>query len=309
MMSEKPELAADARPLQPSRRRSELTGLALVAAAAVLWGLLGPVARVPLGQGVGPLELGFWRALLAGGLCAAVAVGRRRARIHTADAGGIVGFGLVGVSLFYAAYFFAVEHAGAALAAILLYTAPAWVALAAFLWQGERLTTRSVAAVTLTLAGVTGVALSGEGRAVLNLPGIFWGLIAGISYATYYIVGRHYFARYGTLTVLAYALPIGALALLPLVSFQAKSTAAWLAILFIAVFPTFAAYLIYGAGLLRVAATRAATVAAIEPVVAAGAAFAFWGERFTAGGYVGATLVLAAVVLTAGRTRASAATD
>lgn len=265
----------------------------------MLWGLLGPVARIPLGEGVGPLELGFWRALIAGALCATVALGRGRVRIRSGDAGAIAGFGLVGVALFYSAYFFAVEHAGAALAAILLYTAPAWVALAGFLFQGIRLTTRSIAAVALTLAGVVGVALSGEGRAVLSLPGIIWGLVAGLSYAMYYIVGKHYFARYGTLTVLAYALPTGALALLPLVSFQPKSTAAWLAILFIAALPTFAAYLIYGAGLVRVAATRAATVAAIEPVVAAGAAFAFWGERFTAGGYIGAALVLAAVFLAA----------
>ncbi len=282
-----------------SARRSELIGLGMVATAAVLWGLIGPVARVGFREGISPLELGFWRALIAGGLCAGLALGRGQARIHSRDALGIVGFGIAGVALFFSAYFFAVEHAGAALAAILLYTAPAWVAIASFLWLGERLTARTTAAVILTLAGVAGVALGGGGTATFNLPGIVWGLLAGMSYALYYLVGRRYFARYGTVTVMAYALPVGALALLPLVSFQPKSLAAWQAILFLALVPTFAAYLIYGAGVVRVAPTRAATVAAIEPVVAAAAAFGFWGERFTAGGYLGAALVLTAVFLAA----------
>jgi drug/metabolite transporter, DME family len=274
-------------------------GYGLIVTAAVLWGMLGPVARIAFREGVEPLELGFWRAAIAGALCIAVVLSRGGARVRPGDAPGIVGFGLVGVALFYASYFFAVEKAGAALAAILLYTAPGWVAVASFLWLRERLTLRSVVAVLLTVAGVAGVALGTGGGARLNLAGILWGLLAGVSYATYYIVGKHYFSRYGTLTVLACMLPVGALALLPLAELQPRSIAAWQAIVFIGMLPTFAAYLIYGAGLLRVAPTRAATVAAIEPVVAAGAAFAFWGERFSPAGYAGAALVLAAVLLTA----------
>lgn len=281
-----------------SGRRSELVGLGLVATAAVLWGLLGPVARIAFREGVAPLELSFWRAAIAGALYVAVTLGRRRARVAPRDVPGIVGFGIAGVSVFYASYFYAVEYGGAATAAILLYTAPAWVALASYLWLGERLGPRAVAALVLTLLGVAGVALGGGGTATLHLAGIAWGLVAGVTYALYYLVGRHYFARYGTLTVMAYAMPVGALALLPLADLQPRSAAAWQTILFIALVPTFAAYLIYGAGLLRVAPTRAATVAAIEPVVAAVVAFTFWDERFTTVGYLGAALVVAAVFLT-----------
>jgi drug/metabolite transporter, DME family len=281
-----------------SARRSELTGLALVAAAAVLWGLLGPVARIPLREGVGPLEIGFWRALLAGALCWAVGRGRS-ARIAREDLAGVFGFGLVGVALFYAAYFLAVQEAGAALAAVLLYTAPAWVALASYAWLRDRVTRRTAGAVVLTLLGVAGISLAGGEIGRPSLLGIVWGLLAGLCYASYYLVGRRYFARYGTLPVLAYALPVGALALLPWVSLHPRSGAAWLSILFIAAVPTFAAYLVYGAGVVRVQPTRAATVATIEPLVAAVVAFAAWGERFPPAGYLGAVLVLGAVLLSA----------
>jgi drug/metabolite transporter, DME family len=65
------------------------------------------------------------------------------------------------------------------------------------------------------------------------------------------------------------------------------------------VVPTYAAYLLYGAGLIRIAATRAATIAAVEPVVAAAVAFAIWGEQLGTWGYAGSVLVLSAVVLIA----------
>ncbi|CAN5701811.1 DMT family transporter [soil metagenome] len=286
-----------------SQRRYELTGLAMVATAAILWGLLGPVARVALREGVEPLELGFWRAALAGLLCVVLAIMRRAPRVRGRDIAVLVGFGVVCVAIFYSAYFFAVELAGAALAAILLYTAPAWVAIGSYLWLGELLTRRALLAVAMTVTGIAFVALDSGTVEGINIGGIIWGLVAGITYALYYLIGRRYFAIYGTLNVLAYALPVGALALLPMVNFTTKSGSAWAAILFIAVIPTFLAYLIYGAGLVRVSATRAATTAAIEPLVAAIVAFALWGERFGSGGYLGSGLVLVGVFLAAARPR------
>ena len=126
-----------------------------------------------------------------------------------------------------------------------------------------------------------------------------WGLAAGLAYASYYLFGKRCFARYATPTVLMYALPAGALALLPATRFAPKGAATWGAILFIAAVPTYLAYLVYGAGLRRVEATRAATVATLEPVIAAALAWATWGEVLRPAGYAGAALVLAGVLVAA----------
>ena len=75
--------------------------------------------------------------------------------------------------------------------------------------------------------------------------------------------------------------------------------AEWLVLLFVAVVPTYGAYLLYGLGLTRVEATRAATVATVEPVAAAVLAYLVWGEALRGAGYVGAALVLAGVLLVA----------
>lgn len=247
-----------------------------------------------------PLEVAFWRAALAALPFAAHALatgGAAGLRVAPRALPGLVAFGLAGVSLFYGAYLLAVERGGAALASVLLYTAPAWVALLARLVFGERIGPHRLAAIALTLAGVALVAAGGGVQA--NAGGIAWGLVAGWAYALYYLVGRRLFARHAPATVFAWVLPIGALGLLPFVEFRPKPPAAWAAIAFVALVPTYAAYLLYAAGLRRVDATRAATLATIEPVVAAAAAYVAFGEVLPPLGYAGAAVVLAGVVLAA----------
>jgi DME family drug/metabolite transporter len=99
-----------------------------------------------------------------------------------------------------------------------------------------------------------------------------------------------------------YALPLGALLLLPLVRFAPKGAATWGWILFVAVVPTWVALQVYGAGLKRLEATRAVTVATLEPVVAAVLAFAVWGELLSPLAYLGGALVLSGVLVTTSET-------
>src|SRR5687768_3067911 len=138
-----------ARPSTHSRVRSTHLGYAYIIAAALLWATIGPAARFALRAGLDPLEISFWRAAIGGLLFALHAATRGQFRIARRDVPAVGGFALLGVTIFYWSYFRAVELGGAALAAILLYTAPAWVALAAALWLGERLTVRKSVAVVL----------------------------------------------------------------------------------------------------------------------------------------------------------------
>lgn len=270
-----------------------------ILAAATLWGLVGPVAMLALREGIAPLEIAFWRAAIAGVLYAVHALITGRWRLAVRDVPAIVAFGLIGVSLFYSSYLLAVEAGGAALAAVLLYTAPAWVALLSWSVLRESPSRRRLLAVTATVAGVALVATAGGGSVRITPAALGWGLTAGASYALYHLFGRRYFSVYPAAAVLALALPVGALGLFPLVTFHSRSQTAWIALLFIAVVPTYAAYLLYAVGLRRLEAARAAVFATIEPVVAAAVAFAAFGERLAPVGYLGAAIVLGGVILEA----------
>ena len=269
----------------------------------MLWATIGPVARFSLARGVDPLELSFWRALLGGALFGVHALVIGRVRVAPRDLPAIAGFALVGVTLFFGAYLEAVRLGGAALAAVLLYTAPVWVVLASAVLLREPITARKALAVALTLSGVALVALASDPSVRLSGGAIVWGLIAGLAYAGYYLFGKRWFERYPAPTVFLYALPLGALALAPLVRWSDKAPVDWLVILWLAAPPTYLAYLVYSIGLRRVEAGGAATVATLEPVVAALLAYAIWGEALGAWGYAGAALVLAGVLLTSTRRR------
>ena len=275
-------------------------GYLLVFVAGVLWGVLGVFAEGILGAGVGPLEISFWRATLAGGAFLAHALVRRRLRLARAsDLGAFVLFALVGVTLFYASLNLSIAAGGVSLAWILMYSAPAFVAVLAALLLKERLTPTKIALVALATLGVVLVARGGGRGIDVNPRSVGWGLAAGVSYASYYIFGKWVLRRYAPVTIYAVVLPIGALGLLPLVHFHAKTAHTWLLLMALALVSTYLAYLAYYTGLRTIEASRAVLVATVEPVVATGLAALLFGERFGAAGLAGAALVLASALLSA----------
>lgn len=144
-----------------------MNGYLLVFAAAVLWGLIGVFSQGILDAGVGALEIAFWRAALAGALFAAHARLTGQLKLAGArDFGALAAFAGVGVTLFYAAYTLAVQTGGVSLASLLLYSAPAFVALAAWALLGEALTLSKLGLLALTLVGV---ALVSQGLSLIHI--------------------------------------------------------------------------------------------------------------------------------------------
>ncbi|MFA5595745.1 MAG: EamA family transporter [Trueperaceae bacterium] len=277
-------------------------GYLLIALAAVLWALLGVFSQRLLNAGVSSTEIAFYRAALGGLLFVAHAGLPRQLRLQRrSDLLAFVGFALVGVTLFFTALNMAIDAGGVSLAFILLYTAPAFVAVLAAIFLGEKLKPVNLVLIALAITGVTLVARSGGGGMEVGVAAIVWGLVAGLSYSSYYLFGKWVLRRYQPATIYAVVLPVGALGLLPFVPFDAvrlATPALWLDIALMAGLSTYLAYLVYYLGLKRVEASRAVLVATVEPVVAAGLAALLFGERLGVLGVLGALLVLTAAVLT-----------
>ncbi len=271
-------------------------GLLLVLAAAFLWGLLGIFGKLAQVRGLSPLEIAFWRATLGGGLYLAHALVSRARLPRGRDALVTALFGLTGVSVFYAAYQLAVRSGGASLASVLLYTAPAFVALMSWLFLQERLGRRELLAVAGTIAGISLISLGGGQGVHPTVAALGWGLLAGLTYSLYYLYGKLFFSRFAPPALYAVALPIGAAGLAPFTHFTHKDAGAWGLLVLIAVFSTYLAYLAYAAGLRLLPATRASVIASLEPVVAAGLAALVFGEQLSALAIVGAVVVLGAAL-------------
>ena len=277
-----------------------MSGYVFVFTAAVLWSLIGIFSKGVLQAGVAPLEIAFWRAAIAGALFLGHAFLTGQLSVQSArDMVSFVGFALFGVTVFFSSLVLAIDTGGISLAFILLYSAPAFVVLAAWLLLGETLTRLKVVLVAVALLGIVLVSQDAGSGITVSATSLFWGLLSGLSYASYYIFGKWVLRRYAPVTIYALVLPIGALGLLPLVSFAPKPPHVWGLLILLAFLSTYLAYLVYYLGLKHVEASRAVLVATIEPVIAAGLATIIFGEQFGLLGMLGGLLVLLASALSA----------
>ncbi|MBU1220933.1 EamA family transporter [Myxococcota bacterium] len=274
-----------------------IAGYLFISGAAICWGLIGIFSSIAFSQGLSPAEVAFWRAAMAWVLFGALAVKRREVRIERKDAPLAALFGIMGISVFYMSYQYSVQNGGAALASVLLYTAPAWVVAASFFIYREKLTFLKLISVVMVISGVFLISRTSQ-KTSTGWIAIWAGLLSGFCYSLYYTIGKYFRGRYSSATLFFWILPIGAAGIFPFVTFSHKTSVAWLALISVAVISTFAANFLYYQGLKYLEAGKASIIATLEPVIAAFTAWIVLGEYFNWVGYTGAALILTAVLIT-----------
>lgn len=280
-------------------------GVLFVLAAAGLWGSLGVAGRIAFRAGVVPLEAAFFRAAIAFVLllCGMLVLNRPALKIRLRDLGLFALFGLVSIAIFFFVYLFAISQTTIATAAILLYTAPAFVVLLSAVIFHEPSTRVKGGAVLLAFVGSVLVVRGYQLQTLhLTLPGVVTGLLAGFTYSLYSIFGKTALRRYSALTTLTYALGFGALflgvAAIPTqVVTWTHSRVGWGAILYLAIVTTLLAQGLYLSGLRCLEAGRASLIATLEPVVAAGLGYALLGENLDRWQVVGGACILSTVLI------------
>lgn len=303
----------------------------LIAIGAALWGTIGFFVKGFYELGFSPLQVVALRVV-----CAAVIMvlylfitRRELLKIRLQDSLYFVGTGIFSLAFFNICYFITIQETSLSVAVILLYTAPAFVAVLSRIFFKESLGLRKLLSLGFTLAGcafVTGYlpGIGGEAITISRL-GLLAGIGSGFGYALYSIFGKAALEKYHTMTIATYTFVFAALALLPLSCFNFISSSFspisspfsspfsspissslvvtfsgldfWLYLLGLGLFPTVLAYLLYTKGLKSVESSRASIVATVEPVVASLMGVLLFGEVLSGWQLVGICLVLSAVVL------------
>ena len=249
-------------------------GVIYVYAAALLWSTIGPFS---LGD---PLSMGFYRLFFA----AITSLPFLKLELE------LFLFSLI-IFPYYISYVISVNTVGVTIAAALLYTAPAWVALV------EKLRGRgSLLPPLLATLGV--YLLQGSPRLKGNL---FIALLPGILYALVILVGKELLKRYEPKDLLAshaFAL-IFLPPLLPLVKVNPRLL---LSGLYLGAVCTTLAYLLFYKGLKEVEAWYASVAATLEPTLASLWGFLL-GERLTITSLIGVFLIILSQVVSEGMRR------
>jgi drug/metabolite transporter (DMT)-like permease len=272
----------------------------MVLASAVCFGTLAIFAKLAYRTGLGLEQVLAFRFLLAAPAMWIVALAARQNPLRLGWRTLVVLFamGALGYAGQAFSFFSALKTLPASVAELVLYTYPAMVAFAAWVFLGQRLSALHLFAIPLSFAGV---ALLVGGASFGLTPALAYAFAAPVIYSCYIIVGDQVMrsapplaasavAITGTTVVLAgYAAALGQLGPPP-------TTAAWAVVVGVAVVPTMFAITLFLAALARIGGSRAALLSTGEPVVTVALAALLLGDRFTLAQAVGALLVLVAVV-------------
>ena len=139
-------------------------------------------------------------------------------------------------------------------------------------------------------------------------------VICAFSYAAYIAISKNLFKRYGALNVITWMFAIGSLVTAPIggyaLSNDSLSTAGvwvWLAVVYIILVPTVAAYYLNAWALTRVTPSTVATYIYLQPLIAFGLAPLLLGEKLSSRTLIACVLIFVGVgiVIRRGRSRAA----
>lgn len=287
--------------------KSQLRGYVIVLGGTIIWALSGVVVQILLTRyALEPLTMAFWRVLIVTGFVfvALVVLDARALRIAPRDVGLFIIYGVIGIGVHQIVWISSVQYNGAAVATVIIYTAPALVALVAARFLREGMTRVKALALVATLVGCALVARVYDARQIeLNALGILFGLGSACTFATYSLLGRFVTRRYSAWTALFYAFLFGTLFLLPLDLWLGKVMPAqlswdgWGWLIFLALVPTLGGFAAYTIGLSHLPASVASILAAFEPVMTAIIAYIVFGEWLEPPQLLGAGLILTGVLL------------
>jgi len=176
--------------------------------AAALWGIMGLFVRKLTSLNISRMQIGLFRVSVAYMAMMVVLLrkDKRLFRVRLRDIWCFVGTGVVSLTFMNLCYFTSMQYVPLSVASVLVYAAPAIVMLLSAVLFDEKITVGRLRALALVFGGciiVTG--LLGRDIVEFSLPGVLYGLGAGLSYAMYSIFGRFALKRgYHTFTITFY---------------------------------------------------------------------------------------------------------
>lgn len=278
----------------------------LIMLAGILWGCMGLFVRPLNEKGLNSWDIVFLRAVLTTVIMAVILLIKDRTlfKIKLKDIWCFLGTGLLSIVFFNLCYFKEITITSLSVAAILLYTAPAFVMIISAFCFKEKLAGRKIIALCLAFTGlifVTGV-LGGDEK--LTVKTLFIGLGAGLGYALYSIFSRYALERgYNSFTISFYTFLFAAICTTFFASpvtvasvVTGSGSSAALAVVFVLV-STVLPYLTYTKGLKSVENGQASIIASIEPVIATLNGILWFHEKMSIQVVIGIVLVLSGIVI------------
>ncbi len=249
------------------------------------------VAGKSIGSGISAYGITAWRFLTGGLLILPIAIREQALRSDRLLLRACPKFFLAGVLNVCISMLFlqlSVYYGKAVLSAVIVSTNTLFVAFFAWLFLREKITALHLIGLTLGLAGLFCI-IYGEKELLAGsrdlLSGVLFGLAAALTFAIYTVYSKRLVARHGNLLSLSLTFIFGAVALFAYSAAAGKEVLFSptlknvLILLYLSMFVTGIAYIMYFAAVSRIGAGRASLYFFLKPAVAATLAWLIHRER------------------------------
>lgn len=291
-------------------------GTVICLVATIIWSTTAVFIRyLTVHYNMPPLVLAFWRdAFVFLGLAAILAITTpKRMRLDKRHLPFIVTYGFV-LAIFNAIWTISVKLNGAAISTVLVFSSAVYS-----VFLGWRIFNEHIGPVKILVSGITLMGLMLVSDAYdpnawqMNAAGISVGLVSGIAFSIYSLMGRAcsyraidpwttllYIFGFASLFLLGFN---GLMGLFPETSgtsdllWLGNAWLGWLILLVLSVGPTIGGYGLYAVSLTYLPASMANLIATFEPAMTTLIAYLLLNERLTELQLVGGGLILGSVLM------------
>ena len=271
--------------------------------AGILWGIIGIFVNELSALGVSVQSMSFLRMTSAFIIMFTFAAVKHGKNVILRDKKALflcALLGLVSHGIFNICYSTSIKLNGVGTAAILMYTAPVFTAIASKIIFHENFSRMKFFALALNIIGciltVTGGSIQANNFSVI---GILAGLYTGFGYGMVTIIGRLAGKKTDAIIMSAYSYLFAMIFLFIFARPEIVINAKVLTLGFLyGLIPTSLAYLFYYAGLGKIRdASRAPVIASIEPVTAVIVGLLIYNEVIGLANLIGMLVVLASIII------------
>jgi len=264
--------------------------------------------------GMPALSLAFWRNLFVCIALVPVLFITRRSLlfIERSQLGFYAVYGFL-LAVFNSIWSLSVGANGAAVATVLAYSSAGFTAILALWWFQEKLGIPKAIAVILSLSGCVMVSNAySPDMWSLNPLGIITGLLSGLLFAVYTLIGKEVAQRQiNAWTSMLYSFGFGTFFILIFNLFPALPGAAgsfralipsmpidgWSMLILLSLFPTILGFGLYNMSMNYLPASITNLLATLEPAMTAIEAYVFLDERMSLIQVIGSLIILSAVLI------------
>lgn len=291
------------------QKQSNAGSILSVLGALIIWSSSFVAIKVAY-ETFPPITLGAARFVVAALILGALTLlpGNRQ-RLEKKDILPVAASGLLGITIYAVLQNIAMQWTSASNATLIIASYPIITVLLETLIYKTKMNPFKIIGIIIAIGGVVVLAyIKPEERQQYELLGILMLIVAGVAWAFYNFLTKKVVNKYPPITLLFYQTLFGAIFMLPLSLFErakwmAPTTMSFLMMLFLGVFCSVIAYLLYNLGLKALSPSAVISMLNLVPIFGVMFSFLLLGEAITQRMMIGGAIIILGVMLSVRRTK------